>query len=232
MLAALHVFIVNNGASPLLTTLLPAVIGALLGFGGSLLIRRGEHDWQEERERSAQEWQAEQQRLNHEREVAWQEQRDRFARDVQIAKPLDDALVEAQRRVRRELVPKGESNWAHAHREWEQGWVRITPHLTDAELEDRYKAVGTILSELRLNFDEPEDDPSPNRMTTRIVVDRAILNARLAVAYFLRGAPLPPACFPGPVETNELLGQGEPNPLAGDAPLRRWLSEHEVPPLR
>jgi hypothetical protein len=44
---------VNRGTSPLLTTLLPAVIGALLGFGGSLLIRRGEHDWQEQREGGA-----------------------------------------------------------------------------------------------------------------------------------------------------------------------------------
>jgi hypothetical protein len=243
MLATLHVFVVNKGASPLLTTLLPAVIGAGLGFGGSLLIRRGEHDWQEQREadahrfqqqreRAAQEWQAEQQRLAHEREVAWQEQRDRFARDVQVAKPLDDALVETQRRVSRELVPNGESHWAHAHREWEQGWVRITPHIADAELENRYKAVGTILTELTLHFDEREDEPSPQRMATRMVADRAILNARLAVAYFLRGAPLPPPCFPGPQETIELLGQGDPNPLAPEAPLRRWLSDHDVPPWR
>jgi hypothetical protein len=243
MLAVLHVFIVNGGSSPLLTTLLPAVIGALLGFGGSLLIRRGEHGWQEhreadahrfqeQRELSAQQWQTEQERLAHEREVAWQLQRDRFARDVQVATPLDDALVESQRRVRGELVPAGESRWTHAHRQWEHGWVRITPHLTDAELEDRYKTVGTILTELKLHFDEPQDQPSPRRMATLIVSERAILNARLAVSYFLRGAPLPPPCFPGPAQTIELLGQGDPNPLAPDAPLRRWISEHEPPPWR
>jgi hypothetical protein len=221
MLATLHVFIVNKGASPLLSTLLPAVVGAVLGVGGSLLLRRGEHGWQERQEQAA-----------HEREVAWQDQRDRFARDVRIATPLDDALIETQRRVRRELVPPGESHWAHAHREWEQGWVRITPHLTDDELEDRYKAVGTILTELRLHFDEPEDPPSPNRMATRIVAERAILNARLALAWFLRGSPLPPACFPGSHETIELLGQGDPNPIAAGAPLRVWLTEHEPTPWR
>jgi hypothetical protein len=228
MLAALHVFIVNQGASPLLTTLVSVVIGALLGFGGSLLIRRGEHGWQEERERSAQEWQTEQQRLAHEREVAWQEQRDRFARDVQFAMPLDEALIETQRRVWRELVPKGGSHWAYAHREWKKGWVRITPHLIDAELEDRYKAVGTILTALKLHFDEAEEDSSPHRMATRNVADKAILNARRAVTSFLRGAPLPAPCFPGSRETIELLNQGEPNPLAAEAPLRRWITEHEV----
>jgi hypothetical protein len=142
---------------------------------------------------------------------------------MQVATPLDQALIETQRRVRHELVPEGESHWAHAHGEWEKGWVRITPHLTDAELEDRYKAVGTILSELKMHFDEPADPPSPHRMATRIVAERAILNARLTLAYYLRGAPLPPACFPGSYETIELLGQGDPNQLAPDAPLRRWL---------
>jgi hypothetical protein len=226
MLATLHVFIVNKDASPLITTLLPAVVGAVLGAGGSLLLRRGEHDWQERREAEAQRWQERQEQAAHEREVAWQNQRDSFARDVRIATPLDDALIETQRRVRRELVPEGESHWDHAHGEWEKGWVRITPHLTDDELEDRYKAVGTILTELRLHFDGPPDQSSPHRMATRIVADRAILNARLALAYYLRGAPLPPACFPGSDETIELLGQGDPNPLAPEAPLRRWISEH------
>lgn len=57
MLATLHVFIVNKDASPLITTLLPAVVGAVLGVGGSLLLRRGEHDWQERRETETQRWQ-------------------------------------------------------------------------------------------------------------------------------------------------------------------------------
>jgi hypothetical protein len=69
-------------------------------------------------------------------------------------------------------------------------------------------------------------------MATQIVADRAILNALLALAYYLRGAPLPPACFPGSHETIELLGRGDPNPLAPEAPLRRWISEHEPTPWR
>jgi hypothetical protein len=238
MLAVLHVFIVNH-ESALVTTLLPALGGAVFGFAGSLFLRRGEHDWRERRERdargwqeqreaTAQEWQAEQQRLAHEREVAWQERRDRFASDIQIARPLDNALVETQRRVQGELVPADESRWMAAHGEWQDGWVRITPHLTDDELENRYKAVGTILQELN----DRAAEPGVRASTLMYVVMRAILNARLAVAYFLRGAPLPPACFPGPRETIELLGQGDPNPLDHDAPLRRWLSEHEPPPWR
>jgi hypothetical protein len=228
MLAAVHVFIDNSPPSPLLTTLLPAVAGAVFGVGGSLLLRRGEHDWQERREVATAEQQAEQQRLNHQREVAWQERRDRFARDLQVAKPLDDALVEVQRRVQGELVPEGESRWMHAHAEWQNGWVRVTPHLTDGELEERYQAVGTILLEL----EQCAGDEGFLRGAGLMVASRAIVNARLALAYFLRGEPLPPACFPGPRETNELLGQGDPDPLKADMPLRRWLTEHEVPPWR
>jgi hypothetical protein len=201
MTATLHVFIVNE-ESPLVTTLLPAVIGAFLGFGGSFFLRRGEH--------------------------AWQEQRDRFARDLQVAQPLDHALIEIQRRIQNELVPDGESRWMAAYDEWQDGWVRITPHLTDGELEDRYRVVGTILLELN-----DRDGEHGIRAATLVqVAMRAILNARIAVAYFLRGASLPPACFPGSHETIELLGQGEPNPLAHNGPLRQWLGEHEPPPWR
>jgi gas vesicle protein len=238
VLAVLHV-VIDNSESPLVTTLLPAVIGAVLGFFGSVLLRRGEHGWQErreadtrawqeQRERTAQEWQAEQERLSHEREVAWQEQRDSFARDLQIARPLDDALVETQRRIQGELVPDGESRWMAAHGEWQDGWVRITPHLTDAELEERYQAVGTILLELN----DRSGEAGVSAGTLVMVAMRAILNARLAVAYFLRGVSLPPACFPGPQDTIQLLGQGDPTPLVADAPLRRWLAEHDPPPWR
>jgi hypothetical protein len=227
MLAVLHVLI-DNQESPLVTTLLPALIGAFLGFCGSLLLRRGEHGWQERRDADTRTWQEEQQRLAHEREVAWQAQRDSFARDIQIARPLDDALVATQRRVTGELVPEGDSRWTAAHGEWQDGWVRITPHLTDGELEERYKAVGTIMLELN----ERSGDTGVSTGTLVTVAMRAILNARLAVAYFLRGVPLPPACFPSPQETIELLGQGDPNPLAADGPLRRWIAAHDPPPWR
>jgi hypothetical protein len=36
-----------------------------------------------------------------------------------------------------------------AQSEWETGWVRLTSHLASAELEERYRAFGTILQELR-----------------------------------------------------------------------------------
>ena len=132
VLAALHICITTSGSctstNPLLTTLLPAVIGALLGVGGSLLLRRGDREWQRSR--------------------------DRFVREMQIVKPLDDALVEAQRHISATRGAEGGGpDWHLAHHEWESGWVRLTPHLTDAGLEDRYAAVGTVLKELMLSDD-------------------------------------------------------------------------------
>jgi hypothetical protein len=61
---------------------------------------------------------------------------------------------------------------------------------------------------------------------------RAIGNARLALAYWLRGDPLPPASFPSSKETIALLGHGDPRPLAADGSLRTWLAQHEQPPWR
>jgi hypothetical protein len=207
VLAELHVCITTTGSctssNPLLTTLLPAVVGALLGFGGSLFLRRSEREWQRSR--------------------------DSFTREMQVVKPLDDALVEAQRRISGYDVPEGESKWQLAHQEWENGWVRLTPHLTDAELEDRYKAVGTILMELH---DRKVEGDGLHAGSPVQIAMRAIGNARLALAYWLRGEVLPPASFPSSKETIVLLGQGGPKSLEADAPLRNWLREHEQPPWR
>jgi len=227
MLASLHVCITTAGScsssTPLVDVLLPAVIGAALGVGASLLLRRGERSWQAERERDQRKWQ----RAREADARAWQEQRDRFARELQIAQPLDAALVATQRRVQGRDVPDGSSRWALAHDEWESGWVPLTPHLADPELETRYQAVGTILSEFML------DDQPGAQMSTKVqVAMRAIGNARIAIAYFLRGEPLPPLSFPTPGQVNELLGSGGPKPLAADAPLRTWLATHDVPPWR
>jgi hypothetical protein len=227
-MAAPHLFVLSTDASPLLTTLLPAVIGTVLGFGGSLLIRRGEHQWQEQRESGAQAWHAEQQRLAHEREVVWQEQRDQMARALQIARPLDDALVKVQEIVLKQSDHDWISRWTLAYEEWQQGWVRHAPFLTDEELDARYEAVGTILLELH----DRADDPDAKRATLASIAMRAIGNARIALAYFLRGRPLPPASFPTRTETVELLEQGDPRPLATEAPLRRWLAQHKAPPWR
>jgi hypothetical protein len=210
LVTAVSVCITTSGScsDPLLTTLLPAalgaVLGAVLGFGGSLLLRRGEREWQRSR--------------------------DSFARELQVVKPLDEALVETQLRVTGAGVQEGQSRWEAAHREWENGWVRLTPHLTDDELEDRYKAVGTILTELRLRNSDQDDGLHAGSPV--MIVMRAIGNARLALAYWLRGNQLPPASFPSSQQTIELLGQGDPRPLAADAPLRRWLAEHDQPPWR
>ena len=72
-------------------TLLPTVVGALLGFGGSLFLRRSEGDWQRSQ--------------------------DSFAREMQVVKPLDDALVEAQRRISGYDVAEGQSKWQPAHQQ-------------------------------------------------------------------------------------------------------------------
>ena len=206
-LAELHVCITTSGScsssNPWLMTLLPTFVGALLGFGLSMFLRRSEREWQRSR--------------------------DSFTREMQIVKPLDEALVEAQRRISGYDVPDGESRWKLAHQEWENGWVRLTPHLTDDELDDRYKAVGTIVMEL--GDREAAGDGLHAGSPVQIAM-RAIGNARLALAYWLRGDPLPAASFPSAKDTVILLGQGDPKPLAADAPLRMWLQEHQQPPWR
>lgn len=205
-IAALHVCISTSGcagANPLIATLLPAVIGAALALAAGLFIRRGDR--------------------------AWQMSRDAFARQMQVVTPLDAALVEAQRRVTGVGVPAGESRWELAHHEWETGWVRLTPHLASLALEERYQAVGTILQELR---DREGEDDGLHAGSPVMIAMRAIGNARLALAYWLRGDPLPPACFPTSAETITLLSQGDPRPLAADGPLRTWLNQHEQPPWR
>ena len=120
------------------------------------------------------------------------------------------------------------TRWQAAYNDWQTGAVRFTPHLADAEIEQRYEAVGTILLEL---IDHAEDSGvSLGSLVT--VAMRAISNARIAIAYYLRGKDLPPSSFPSPQETIAPLGQGEPHQLAADAPLRRWLHAHPVPPWR
>jgi hypothetical protein len=202
--AALHICVTTSSScasgNPLLTTLLPAVIGAVLAFGASLVLRRGERQWQLSR--------------------------DRFAQQIEVIKPLDDALVEAQRKISDARGAEAGPDWSSAHDSWENVWVRLTPHLTDAEVEARFEAVGTILKELMLA------DLQPRRGSAVMVVMRAIANARLALAYWLRGDALPAASFPSPKQTIELLGQGDPEPFAAGSALRRWLEQHEQPPWR
>ena len=206
LVAAVDVCITTSGScsrgNPLVVTLLPAVIGAGIGFLASVWLRRSDREWQRTR--------------------------DQFTREMQIVQPLDEALVATQRLVQGYGVPDGESRWGLAHREWEAGWVALTPHLTDDELEARFQSVGTILMEME---DREADQKPPRGMMMRVAM-RAIANARLTLAYWLRGDPLPAASFPSSAETIALLGQGDPTPLASGSPLRAWLDAHEQPPWR
>jgi hypothetical protein len=201
--AALEVCITTSGScgsgtSPLLTTLLPTVVGALLGFFAALLLRRRERVWEGERE--------------------W------FDRERTQARELDDALVKTQLRIQEQGVAEDEDRWAAAHREWEQGWVRVTPFLDSRELEARYRAVGTILLELRFYEGNATIIQRVN------VVQRAIANARQALAYFVRGHDLPDASFPDVGELLDLLGAGDPDSLVSNGPLRKWLDDHPEGP--
>jgi hypothetical protein len=267
----------------LVSVLVPAVVGALLGFAGALFLRRGEHrwlearesqqrdwdeqreqsqrdwderreqnqrewqearesqqrdwdqqreqsqrDWDEQRELQAREWQAEQQRLAHERDVAWQQQRDWFIAVTQDIPSLDAALVAAQRFVEGRDAPADDrSRWDAAYTEWQEGWVTYSPHLGDDEVERRYQAVGSILMDLKL-----KDDEEPGMWALVNVAVRAIINARIALAYSRRRDPLPAASFPSSDVLTNLLGQGDPTPYATNAPLKQWLNDHPEPPWR
>ena len=282
--AAIHVCITTaDSTASNVSVLTAAVVGAVLGFAGALLLRRGEHrwqkareenqrdweerreknqreweeqreknqrawaeareaqqreleeqreqrdrDWQEQRELQARDWQAEQQRLAHEREVTWHKQRDWFIAVTEVIPSLDAALLSAQRFVEGRDDPGKATRWDAAYTEWQNGWVPYTPHLGDDELEARYRAVGSILMDLKLH---DHDDAVGMSALVNVAV-RAIINARIALAYARRGETLPPASFPSSDELVLLLGQGDPSPYRPDAPLRRWLDGHPEPPWR
>lgn len=205
--AALHICITTSGScgsgsSELLTALVSvtvgAVLGALLGFFGSYLLGRQQRDWQRDRAK--------------------------FERELSIVRSLDEALVETELRIMNKGVPEGGDRWEPAHGEWEQAWVRVSPFLANAELKDRYQAVGTILTDLVMY------DGKARMAHQRNVALRATLNARQGIAYFGREEDLPSPCFPSPEDLTRLLGEGDPDPLLPDAPLRKWLKEHPVPP--
>jgi hypothetical protein len=188
----------NSILTTILTTLAGVAVGSVLAFLGASRQARQQRNWQDERD-----W------FDHARTQA---------------RELDDALIETQLRVQEKGVGEDESRWGAAHREWEQGWIRVTPFLDSPELEARYRAIGTILMELRFY----EGGAS---ITQRVnVVQRAIANARQALAYFARGHELPAASFPHTPELLDLLGGGDPDSLARDAPLRKWLDDHPEAP--
>ena len=190
----------GSGASPLVTAIVSVCVGAALGFGGSYLLGRQQRGWQREQIR--------------------------FDRELELVKGLDEALVEAERRVLKRELPEDSNQWGAAHEAWEQAWVRLSPFVANQEVHDRYEVVGSTLNELLLY--EGEARPA----TLRNVALRATQNARQAIAYFGREEKLPTRSFPGPDELRGLLEKGDPDPFDRDAPLARWLKDHPAAPWR
>jgi hypothetical protein len=65
---------------------------------------------------------------------AHEQRRERFERQTLVVQPLDNYLVEAQRVLDGTEAGADQSRWKEAHALWEEGWVRLTPWLDDAEL--------------------------------------------------------------------------------------------------
>lgn len=173
------------------------VVGTVLGFLGALVLRKMDQDWQESR---------------------W-----KFEREVELARNLDDVLVETQRNIHNEGARKDGNRWSAASLAWQDGAVRVMPFMTSDELRARFQSVGTILREL-------VDYEGQAAMVTQIsVAHRAAENARLGLAYFVRGETIPPTSFPASDELIDLLGVGDPDPLRPDAPLRKWLKDNPAP---
>ena len=147
-----------------------------------------------------------------------------FERQLAIARALDQALVETERRILNREVPDGADHWGMAQAEWEQAWVRESPFLANRNLHARYEAAGSMLTELVLY----DGSARPNQR--RRIALRATLNARLGIAYFGREQELPSECFPRPELLTTLLGEGDPDPLLPGGPLADWLEAHPAPP--
>jgi hypothetical protein len=141
----------------------------------------------------------------------------RHARELVAAEALDEALVRASRALVR--GSSGEPRWAQAREAYQDGWVEYSPRIRSRELLNRYRAVGTLLTEIVVG--DLKGKHGIGRASAR-----AIANARATLAYFMRGdESLPPASFPEPDELMRLLGQGDgqDDPLE---PLKEWLNAH------
>ena len=158
---------------------------------------------------------------------AEERERERRQRELQVAERLDEALVYAStaldRGVTRERgAPTLEDRYQDAYDHWAEAWVAYSSRLRQPELLRRYEAIGPLLMEVVHGDRTPEEIP-------RHVVARAIANARVTLAYFMRGEEqLPPATFPEPDELRRLLGEGD-GQIDPSRPLKQWLSEHPMP---
>lgn len=189
-----------------MTTFLSTLVGALVALVGAYFLSRKQRDWQDSRAL--------------------------LDRQLKIAEELDKILVEAQRAIEGSLVPADDEDekfaderFRAAHRDWEEGWVRLSPFLTDPDLKERYASVGTILTEISLMYD---GEASVYRR--RRIAHRAVENARIGLAYFVRGESQPALSFPNNKSLQQLLNEGDPDPLLPDKPLHMWLEEHKPAP--
>ncbi len=192
----------------MLTTILATLIGGFLAILGGYLVGLKQRSWQKEQ-------------ALFERDLAREQAQ--FERELIVTKSLDESLVETERRIQGKGVPPGEAKWDVAKEEWEKAWVRASPLLMNRAVKNRYEAAGRILDELIL-YEGQARSAQQNRIALR-----ATLNARQGIAYFGREEALPPACFPDPDELTRLLGEGDPDPLLPDSPLRQWLDAHPEP---
>lgn len=73
---------------------------------------------------------------------SWQREQAAFERQLGVARRLDEALVETERRILNRDVPEGVDRWEVAQKEWEEAWVRESPFLESRDLKNRYEAAG------------------------------------------------------------------------------------------
>jgi hypothetical protein len=153
-----------------------------------------------------------------------QEQREqaRHARELVAAERLDEALVLASAALDLDGGQPLEDRYSDAHSAWQDGWVAYSPRIRQPELLNRYKVVGTLLSEVVLS------DRTTSQVKRRIVA-RAIANARSTLGHFMRGdEEIPPSSFPEPEDLTRILGEGDglDDPMK---PLKDWLAGKPEP---
>jgi hypothetical protein len=143
-------------------------------------------------------------------------------RQDEAAQVMDNALLEASDKVPPVHGTDGFADAAAAfwevESEWRRGWVRSTL-IEDREMNDRYAAVGLMahICAQALNDGQP---------VMPLPINRAISNARRALAAFRREADLPPATFPSRDELRTLTqGQGAQR----FDKLTDWLLAHPEP---
>ncbi len=159
---------------------------------------------------------------------AEERERERRQRELLVAERLDEALVYASAALDRGSVtrergaPTLEDRYREAYEHWGDAWVAYSSRLRQPELLRRYETIGPLLMEVVHGDRTSKEIP-------RHVVARAVANARVTLAYFMRGEEqLPPATFPDPDELQSLLSEGN-GQVDPSSPLKHWLGQHPMP---